>query len=696
MLHRSSTYGAAILACLVVLALALVRIAPAGITDPTGFIESHTPTTLKTATATEVSFVVRNTSSQRYFRIATSSLPFGWSVTNLTPGQKSIGYNKTATFKLLINPGLIVGPQSLSVQLYGDDDFGLEQLVENSSRSFSIMSPPGNFLIGSPAMYEVLEGPFIISWSPSEYVESYTLEIRRIVGGVPSGSTALKVTGLTGLSYSANTSAFIKGELYQIEMIAKNVVGETKNMDGPRFFSVKPPPALGAFAITSPTPSQITTRNPSFAWTASANATSYRLSIYGEFNGQPATGAAIRTINQAGLTYNWADPPLDRGKNYYCLVVASGEAGEKGSDSGYVKFSIPAIEAFSLISPTNEQTGVYRLTSFRWGRAEGATSYQISIFEEIDGRRNNYLQGVVSQPALPEVEYFLPANKPLLANRRYSWTVTAYAGNASRDSNDGRRFLHTMTMGQFFLLTPEPGQQDAPTVPTFTWSATTGAIGYIVQLTTPNGSGKPNEGAIQQSPAINGTSWPSTFAALTPGQKYFWRVYAGDGTNTILNYGSWQEFTVYPLQDFGLVSPADSATDIEISPVFQWQSVPLATGYRLHLSIPGSINLPVIDIPNNFTSVDLQDYDVRLNGSTVYSWTVEAYKGDLSQLSSESRQFTTTFRTLEQFTGCDIIDHLIGAQQLSALDRLVLSSDTPIDASYYYRYMAVPDRVPCE
>ncbi|MCC6547528.1 hypothetical protein IT570_10210 [Candidatus Sumerlaeota bacterium] len=671
----------------------------AGIEDgePSGLVESYAPLILKANANTVVTFTVRNTSFTTYFRVASGTAPPGWAVINNTPEKKMISGNKTATFSFTINPGGFAAQNiQLPVTLYADNVSGIEQVMQTGFASFEVMAPPDAFSILQPIEDQVLEGPYSIVWGGPANADTYTLEVKRLNGNTPVNPPVIRVTNTTHTFYSGDTSALQKGAFYQIEVTAKNEVGETKNSGGPRHFSVAPPLPLGAFSITSPANNSVVGTNPFFSWGSSANATSYRLRVYGEFNGAPATGSPIRTVTQTQLSYTYADPPLARGLNYYVTVVALGEAGEKGSDSNFVKFSIPAIEPFTLISPPPEATKVARVVSFKWNAAVGASTYGINIYDETSSGRQLYVTGGVNQ-AGSTLEYFLPANKPLLANHRYSWEVTAFAGIASRKNDDGIRFFNTLQMTSFGLLSPGHDRKDVSQAPTFDWQATPGASYYNVELAPSDTQGNIIPGLSQISPSVNGTNWTSTFAPLTKGKKYFWRVFATDGVNSIVNDGGWRPFVVDPLTDFSLLSPADDAESVEISPQLKWELSTGAIGYAVRISIPNVIDFDPIVVEGNIDSIDLLDHDIQLNGDTTYTWSVDAVSEGSLRACISPRSFTTTFRTVDQFTSCDIIQHLLGQEHFSSLDRLVIGSFAPpLDVGFYHKYISVGNRAACE
>lgn len=665
--------------------------------NPSGTIQSFSPTLLQTNTTVTVNLVVRNTGTGSFFRVQVGTLPFGWSVTNLTPNYSFIGGGSTRTYQLSVNPGNSQGNIQLPVQLWGDDDgddpFAIPVLAENKNLQFQVLAPPGPFFISSPDEGQIIEGEFIIGWSQSLNVATYTLEIRRLVGGAPQSSTVLRVTGLTTTSYLYNTNHLIKGEAYQIEIIAINPVGNTKNTDGPRIFSVKPPPPLGNFDLLTPTQGEVTTRNPFFQWTSAANADSYRVNVLPQVNNQPGT-TPVRQVNVGtNLSYQWADPPLDRGKNYYVSITAIGEAVEKLNNQGLVRFVIPPISDFTYISPTLEQQKVYTKTSFKWNSAEGADRYVINIYEEtLQGTR--FYQSASIPQAAGVIEFFLPAYLPLVANKRYSWEVLAFKGTDFLLSSDGRRSFNTTQMSPFAIVYPRPDQKDTEQVPTFHWYATPGALGYIVEVAPEGPDGQPLVASLVQGPIVTDPSWTSTLGPFTKGTTRFWRVAATDNVNLVYNMGEWQKFTIDPLFPFNLTTPGDLSSGIQISPILQWQPTPNATAYRVLLQIPGLIQLPPIIVPGSATAVDLLDHGIMLNGNTDYLWTVEAVADGVTRPANQTWTFTTRFRT--DFTGCDIIDHIIGRQYFSSIDRLVIGTDSPLDASYYYRYLMIPDNVACE
>ena len=117
---------------------------------------------------------------------------------------------------------------------------------------------------------------------------------------------------------------------------------------------------------------------------------------------------------------------------------------------------------------------------------------------------------------------------------------------------------------------------------------------------------------------------------------YYWRVRTNNGGHFSPWSNYWKFTAVTDSAD--LISPADSATNLILNPVFSWHSVLNADTYTLQVSKSPNF------APNvtNYTGLTDTVFQVNpLQANTVYYWRVRSYKAGIAGFNSVTRTFTT-------------------------------------------------------
>lgn len=678
-----------------VLVVATAGLASAAVTAR---VDDFTPKLIESGKETTVKITITNTGIQTDFRFVVDETPSGWTAADPTPSPRNIGGGKSGVFQMVVDPGLNEGIGQVKLTLYANNEFGDEVKVLQRSLTIESLAPPGDTYIQMPYVDEEVSVPFTISWTAAVGADTYALFVyERDDAGLPKDPPVFSLTGLVQTSYVYNRNDLQKGSEYLVWVFAVNRIANKGNVGGPRRILIKAAPALGAFDVATPSVGQVLSKRPVISWSSSANALSYTLNVLPEVDGVPVSDP-VRTVGGiTGTSYSWVDPPLVGGRNYYVTVAAVGEAPQpRFNTRGPVKFFASALEPFGLGAPNAGQENVNRETTFRWQRCEGAEYYKLKVERDRgDGTRGLIYDARVSQSPLDlSVEYVQPAGNVLTWGQRYFWSVVAYTSNEQRGSDSGERIFVTSNIRPFDLVAPASGATGVPVRPTFRWEGTNTDVAYFVQLTVPGTDGKPITNPVQNSQPIDGTEWTSTFAPLTNGATYFWRVGAFDAFNIEYSYGSWQKFVVTPITSsrFALLSPADGATNVSIEPILSWEKVKGAEGYVLYIRIPNVLDLDPI-VVRGAEGFDFVDAGMHLNGEQTYEWSVVAFAGDQVLPASSSWVFTTEPRN--QMTACDIADFLIGEQALGPSERAAGSLVGVIDAASYVRYGLLPENSPC-
>lgn len=653
-------------------------------------IDSVSPSIIKTDTKTTVKVKVENKGVGGQFYMNITDYPSGWDVTLETDGFEFIDGGDDKKFSVSIETNGSQGDYELEVEVFAVQGY-LQYPAGDGSVDIEVMAPPGDFYITSPTQNEVVDQDFFIQWTVSNRADTYDLSMAKFVGGIPEDPPSLIVPDLNSINYQVSFASLERGATYEVNLVAKNAVGESDNTDGARIFSAKPYDFVGEFYATAPTQNQQVVSSPAFSWLASANAWKYDLNVLPEVGGQPSNDGAIIISDLTTTFYQWQYAPLEGGQAYYYSIRAYGEGPDNSrlNEQGLVRFLVSGIDDFSLIQPAVNQEKVTLNPEFRWLTAEGAQEYYFELYglPETGPQYHFHSTTIAQVPGF--ISYTLPNSLTLSRNETYIWRVTALRNEEEKENNDGPRIFKTTQLQPFNLANPKSYQPDVTPIPTFVWEESITAESYTVEVAERLPNGEPDDTTTKYSAPLTDTSWLWSYIPLERGKQYLWRVQATDGVSTIYSAGDYQPFTVMPLVPFDLLSPADLSTDIQIQPILQWEEVELATGYNVHLLVDGEW-YTFLEVPANQHAVDLIDYDLTLAGNTTYIWSVEALAEDVSLFTSYAWSFTT--RAREVVTSCDVIDFLTKRQYFSDDDMTKFGIiTTPIDASTYIIRTLVDD-----
>lgn len=698
---------------------------------PAAYMESYSPNLIQANRSTEVRVRIRTTIGSYPYRLRVTNVPSNWSVNpTLSNFTGNLPNNRNHDFSLNVTPPDANTVGEIGIQLEALNDFGDLVVVFQETITITSRLPPGTFIIAQPVLNGEVDGQFVITWNPSSYANEYSVFVRRRVGGQPQEPPVFEqetIAPLTTLSLDANEVGMIKGQQYQVDIMARNEIAQTWNSNQPHTFTVRPADSVGSFSITSPAANAELGTRPGFQWTAASAVVNYDLSILREVNGLPQMEDPV--LIREGLTgtsLSWEGDPLDPGVYYVSMRAFGEDAGDfRFNEGGPVRFEVVLLTgAFGLIAPTNGQNNVPtigiqdQITEFLWEPLPGAEGYNFRLYEELPGggRELWTKTQIPHMSGLPFISHIV-TGRNLLENRQYSYTVTAFAGNQELPSTPSRHVFQTTPMVSFNLVYPIASRSDVSRTPELKWNPTGGSnIVYYVQLAPMNNNGTPRLSEMMSSGPVTGTTHAFS-QNLTQGQKYVWRVTAEktdtDPRHRRINQGSWQRFQVaVPLNIFNLLIPGNGTTIPNttpdapmdaVNPTLSWQSVPNADEYRVQLvalsengDTANNLSLPRIDLPAGTTSLRPLDHGIVLNSRTTYAWSVSAHAGQASRLAHNGPFLFTTGDRLEIFR-CDMIDHFLGRQRFSGRDRLLAGvGGGGFDISYFIlSRLAEPDQPFC-
>jgi hypothetical protein len=183
------------------------------------------------------------------------------------------------------------------------------------------------------------------------------------------------------------------------------------------------------------------------------------------------------------------------------------------------------------------------------------------------------------------------------------------------------------------LSSPGNSASDIAVNAAISWSASSGATSYSVQVSTVSDFLTPD---ISQS-GLMSTSY--TLSGLSNNTTYYWRVNASNTSGTSA-WATPRSFTTIPTLTTipGAIFPDSGAVDVPIAFSVYWYSVPNASSYHMQLSKASSFTVVLLD------SGAIHDTLIPLSAlanSTLYFWRVAAVNAAGQGAWSRTMQFTT-------------------------------------------------------
>ena len=183
------------------------------------------------------------------------------------------------------------------------------------------------------------------------------------------------------------------------------------------------------------------------------------------------------------------------------------------------------------------------------------------------------------------------------------------------------------------LSSPSNNSTGVSVNPTLSWSASSGADSYTVQVSKNSNMSSP---VVNQS-GIAGTSFQVN--GLENNTQYYWRVRAVNEAGA----GDWSSvwnFTtiVAPPSAPTLLSPPNNETGVSVNPILSWNASSGAETYTLQVSKNSNMSSPVV----NQSGITGTSYQVTgLENGTQYYWRVRAVNAGGTSNWSSTWNFTT-------------------------------------------------------
>jgi len=270
---------------------------------------------------------------------------------------------------------------------------------------------------------------------------------------------------------------------------------------------------------------------------------------------------------------------------------------------------IPTPFAPTLVSPANGATGVVTTPLLNWNDVANATSYEVQV-------------SLVSSFALVARSATVATSQwtvspALSVNTLYYWRVRAKNTCGTFGSWSAVRSFRTCsTPSAPTLVSPANYANFVSTSPLLNWNDVSGATSYEVQVSLSS-----TFGTVARSATVATSQW-TVSPALSTNTVYYWRVRAKNVCGTVGPWSVvWNFKTCSTPSAPTLVSPANGATGVSLSPLLDWNNVAGATAYQVQVSLSSTF----ATIARSATVTTSQwTVSPALSTNTIYYWRVRA------------------------------------------------------------------------
>jgi hypothetical protein len=331
------------------------------------------------------------------------------------------------------------------------------------------------------------------------------------------------------------------------------------------------------------------------------------------------------TSSESTTNKEYIDYIVPAGGTYYYINVYYGNRGNQ-YDLWWDDLSVPTPPGvFNKTLPSNGAIVASTNPVLSWETSTGAASYEYCY----DSTDDNACAGNwISTGANTSVNLSGLSN-----NATYSWQVRAVNADGITYANSSTwwRFATSIVItppGMFAKSGPANAVTGITTNPVLSWGTSNNAAGYEYCYDTTNDS------ACNGAWTSAGTSTSVTLTGLSYNSTYYWQVRAVNAggiayANDDLSYpapsssGIWWKFTtgIAPPSAFTKSSPANSSTEITLTPVLRWDTSSGATGYEYCYDTTNDTTCSGIWTgAGTNTSVTLSGVSIN----TIYYWQVRA------------------------------------------------------------------------
>jgi uncharacterized repeat protein (TIGR02543 family) len=466
-----------------------------------------------------------------------------------------------------------------------------------------------------------------LSWSAVSGATSYEVQVSTI----SSFSNIVKDTTVTILSLTIGP--FSNGATYYWQVRAKNTGGISAWSSIWNFTTIVA--ASGTPTLSSPANGATNQSiNPTLSWNSVTGAATYEVQVSMASNF--ATTIKDTTLTGTTLTIG----PLSNSTLYYWQVRANNTGGSSAWSTIWNFTTIVAASGTpTLSSPANGATNQFinPSLSLSWNSVTGALTYRLQVSTAPD-----FSSGIAYDDSTRTTN--LQAISGLSNNTTYYWRVRAK--NTGGVSAYSSTWIFTTVIAAPPAPTPSLPVNNATNQsinPTFTWSASSSAATYEVQVSATNSFASP-----LKDTTLNGTILTLPFS-LSNSTPYYWHVRAQNVGGASAYSSTWNFMTIIAAPPVPVLSsPLNIATNQSINPTFTWIAASTALTYEVQVATASSFSSISMTKDTTLTGTGITSLTLpfSLTNSTTYYWHVLAKNdGGLSAYSSPAWSFTTVLAT---------------------------------------------------
>ncbi len=347
---------------------------------------------------------------------------------------------------------------------------------------------------------------------------------------------------------------------------------------------------------------------PTLAWDTTASASSYRVQVATDagFTSPVYNDSTITLTNKqvAGL--------LNTQKYYWRVRGKNANAVGAYSDVFNFTTAIAAPAVPTPVFPADAATNVDPAVALRWTKSATATNYRLQVSTD-----TSFTSGlVVNDSTLTDTTKTMAG---LLNLTKYYWRVRAK--NSGGWSNASTTVSFT-TISAIPLapaqLTPPNNAVNQQVNAVIRWNKSNNALTYRLQVGTDETFAT---GVVVDDSTITDTT--KAMAGLLNSTKYYWRVNAKNVAGTGVYSATWAFTTIVANPSIPvLVSPADGATNQDLSVKYVWRKTTGATSYRLQVASDSTFASGVV--VNDSTITDSTKTVAGLSFGVKYFWRVNS------------------------------------------------------------------------
>lgn len=362
-----------------------------------------------------------------------------------------------------------------------------------SNLAWALAGPPST----SPILSSPSDGAVISSTTPTlswTSVPGATFYMPEIL----SGSTVVWRDWPATTSFPVPAGKISFGQTYSWLVYSANSEGYGPQ-SAVRTFTVQ----LAAPTLISPSNNVvISTTTPTLCWNGVQGASFYMPEI------------------MSGSTVIWRDWPgatcmpvpngvLNTGQTYSWLVYSANSQGY-GQASVTWTFTVAGLTAPTPVSPSNGAVISSTSPTLCWTGVTGASFYMPQIFSGSNLIWRDW----------PATTCFTVPSGILQAAQTYTWNV--YSANSQGYGPASQQFTFSIGAPPAPILISPVNGATTSTTPTFTWTASTGASYYMIEIYQ-------GAGFVYRDWPV-GTTYTVPSGILQPGLTYQWRVIPGTGS----------------------------------------------------------------------------------------------------------------------------------------------------------------------